>query len=163
MRTTFTPMTPGDRRAIMDIFNYYVENSPAAYPETRLPDAFFETLLKMCEGYPNAAVRNEAGELVGFGMLRPYSPIATFSRTAEITYFLRPDATGQGLGERLLEFLVEEGRKKHITSLLASISSLNQGSLRFHARHGFVECGRFRSIGRKQGKAFDVVYYQRML
>ena len=35
--------------------------------------------------------------------------------------------------------------------------------MKFHLRHGFVECGRFRNIGRKQGQVFDVVYYQKML
>jgi phosphinothricin acetyltransferase len=156
-------MTKDDRKSVIDIFNYYVENSFAAYPEMELPYEFYDTFLNMCRGYPNAAVRNETAEVVGFGMLRPYSPVQTFSRTAEITYFIGPDHTGHGLGKRLLDFLVDEGRSKSISSILASISSLNEGSIRFHAKHGFVECGRFRSIGQKRGKVFDVVYYQKML
>jgi phosphinothricin acetyltransferase len=50
-----------------------------------------------------------------------------------------------------------------LNSILASVSSLNEASMIFHLRHGFVECGRFRNIGWKQGQAFDVVYYQKML
>ena len=31
------PISEKDRKSIIDLFNYYVENSFAAYPETRLP------------------------------------------------------------------------------------------------------------------------------
>jgi len=163
MELTLTPITPDDRDAVMDIFNYYVENSFAAYPENKLPHEFFGTLLKMCEGYPSVAVRDENGAVIGFGMLRPYSPMPAFAQTAEITYFLRQDSTGKGIGKAILERLIEEGRKKGVTNILAGISSLNEGSIRFHLKNGFVECGRFKSIGRKKGRDFDVVYCQRMI
>lgn len=96
-------------------------------------------------------------------MLRPYNPIPAFSKTAEITYFIKPDFTGHGLGKTLLYYLIDEGRKKGLTTILASISSLNKGSIKFHLKNGFVECGRFKSIGQKQGKTFDIVYCQMML
>jgi phosphinothricin acetyltransferase len=163
MQITLSPLTAEDREPILAIFNHYVAQGFAAYPETELPPPFYDTLLGLCRGYPNAAVRNEAGEVLGFGLLRPYHPMSTFSKTAEITYFLRPDATGQGIGRRLLEFLLDGARRQGITQILASISSRNEGSLRFHARHGFVECGRFRGIGVKRGEPFDVVYCQRSL
>jgi L-amino acid N-acyltransferase YncA len=163
MTFTLSPLSADDRDAVLAIFNHYVVHGFAAYPETELPPAFFDTLLAMCRGYPNAAVRNGAGEVVGFGLLRPYHPMSTFAKTAEITYFLHPDATGQGIGERLLDFLLDGARKQGITQILASVSSRNAGSLRFHERHGFAECGRFRGIGCKRGVPFDVVYYQRTL
>jgi len=156
-------MTEHDRESIMDIFNFYVENSYAAYPEQRLPYDFYDVFLSMCKGYPAVTVRNGAGDVVGFGMLRPYHAMPAFSKTAEITYFIKPDCTGQRIGKRLLDHLEDEGRKKGLTSILASISSLNAGSLRFHVSNGFVECGRFKSIGQKRGEVFDVVYCQKML
>jgi L-amino acid N-acyltransferase YncA len=54
-------------------------------------------------------------------------------------------------------------RRWRISSILASISSRNEGSIAFHGRLGFRECGRFEAIGRKWGKDFDVVWMQRML
>lgn len=156
-------MTMEDRESVMDIFNLYVENSYAAYLERKLPYEFYDTLLGMCQGYPAVTARNETGDVVGFGMLRPYNPMPTFSKTAEITYFIKPDCTGHGIGKILLNHLVDEGRKKGLASILASISSLNEGSIRFHLNNGFTECGRFKGVGLKRGKLFDVVYCQRML
>jgi phosphinothricin acetyltransferase len=96
-------------------------------------------------------------------MLRAYSPFPVFSRTAEITYFLRPGFTGQGIGKTMLGYLVEKAKEQGITSILASISSLNEESIHFHRKNGFAECGRFRTIGRKREKDFDVIYMQKML
>ncbi len=163
MINAFAPMAAEDREAVIDIFNHYIENSFAAYPARRLPYEAFGMLLNMCQGYPNATVRIEGSEIAGFGMLRPYSPISSFSSTAEISYFIKPGQTGRGIGKSLLEHLIEGARAKGITSILASISSLKEGSIRFHARNGFVECGRFAGIGLKNGRRFDVVYYQRNL
>ncbi|MEW6585138.1 MAG: N-acetyltransferase family protein [Nitrospirota bacterium] len=159
----FSQITSDDREQIIDIFNHYVENSFAAYPEQKVPYEFFDVLLNMCRGYPTAVARDEENEIIGFGMLRPYSPFPTFSDTAEITYFLKPGFTRKGIGKTILEYLISRGREKGISSLLASVSSLNEVSINFHLKNGFLECGRFKDIGRKRGKTFDVVYFQRMI
>jgi len=39
-----------------------------------------------------------------------------------------------------------------VCRLLACISSLNGGSIAFHAKHDFAECGRCRRIGRQHGR-----------
>jgi phosphinothricin acetyltransferase len=127
-----------------------------------MPYEFFDVLLNMCQGYPTVVARDQENQIIGFGMLRPYSPFPTFSQTAEITYFLKHGFTRQGIGRKILEHLTSKGREKGISSVLASISSLNEESINFHLKNGFSECGRFRDVGRKRGKTFDVVYFQRM-
>lgn len=163
MEYFFHPIGIEDREAIMDIFNYYIEHSFAAYPETRLPYEAFEMFLHMARGFPSATVTDQERRIIGFGMLRAYSPIPAFSRTAEVTYFIHPDHTGKGIGQALLDFFKEAGKEKDITSILASISSLNPGSIKFHERNGFTECGRFKAIGKKHGQVFDTIWMQKIL
>ena len=157
------PISNEDREPIMDIFNYYVENSFAAYPETTLPYDAFDMFLKMSQGYATAAVKDDNGELIGFGLLRVHNPMPTFSKTAEITYFIRPEHTGKGVGTKLLTHLEKEGKKKGITNILANISSLNPRSINFHKKNGFIQCGRFKSVGMKNGQVFDTVWMQKMI
>lgn len=157
------PFTNDSQKEIIDIFNYYVENSFAAYPEQKVPYEYFDQFLKMCEGYPALAVKDDQGNIIGFGMLRAYNPFPTFSQAAEITYFIKPGYTGRGIGKRILDELLAKAREKGITSIIASISSLNEGSINFHKKNGFAECGRLRKVGNKRGKTFDVVYMQKML
>lgn len=152
----------GDAQPVMQIFNYYVENSFAAYPQMRLPETFYSALMASYQGYPNA-VAVDGGKVVGFGGLRAYSPISTFSHTAEISYFINPDATSKGLGSLMLKHFIQEAKQKNIETLLASISSLNEVSLAFHQKHGFTVCGTFKNVGRKNGTTFDVIYMQKVI
>jgi phosphinothricin acetyltransferase len=50
-----------------------------------------------------------------------------------------------------------------VETILASISSRNEGSLRFHRKHGFRECGCFEGVGRKFDQDFDVVWMQKRI
>jgi phosphinothricin acetyltransferase len=147
----------------MEIFNHYIESSLSAYPETRVPEQAFDMLLQMSKGYPMATARDQYGRVVGFALLRAHNPMPVFSRTAEAAYFIHPDHTGKGLGRSLLEHLEQGASEKGITTILASISSLNPGSVNFHLKNGFIECGRFRNVGMKMGREFDTVWMQKML
>jgi phosphinothricin acetyltransferase len=73
MEYAFVPMSVDDRKAVIDIFNYYVENSFAAYLETKVPYMFFDSLMEMSEGYPRVTARDESGRIVEFGMLRVHN------------------------------------------------------------------------------------------
>jgi len=163
MEYSISPISIQDREAIIDIFNYYVENSFAAYPENKLPYEAFDTYLQRANGLPTASIRDRNGKIVGFGMLRPHNPSPTLSQTAEVAYFIHPDHTGKGLGKMLLAFLEKGGRERGITNLLAHISSLNPNSIKFHLKNGFVECGRFKKVGKKKGREFDTVWMQKIL
>lgn len=163
MKYDLFPISPDDRESVIDIFNYYIENSFAAYPENKVPYEFFGLFLQSTAGYPTAIVKDENKTVLGFGLLRPHSPIPTLAETAEITYFIRPEYTGKGIGSTIMEYLLEGAREKGLHCILASISSLNEGSIRFHIHHGFSECGRFREVGKKYGKLFDTVWMQKLL
>ena len=158
----FEPLDKKHGPEVMAIFNHYVENGFAAYPEQRLPEEFFARFLEMTRGYPAyAMIKRATGTVAGFCFLRPYHPFPTFRATAEITYFIAPAEVGRGIGAAALELLEAGARKMGIRVILADISSLNPGSISFHQRHGFCECGRFRGVGRKHGREFDVVWMQK--
>jgi len=159
----FAPITLSDQRSVIDLFNYYIENSFAAFPEESVPYEFFGLFMNACREYPTVAAKDVSGVLLGFGMLHAHSPMPAFSQTAEITYFIAPHMTGRGLGSLMLAHLEAEGKKQGISCILAHISSLNEGSIRFHQKNGFTVCGRFRRVGKKNGVVFDTVWMQKQL
>jgi phosphinothricin acetyltransferase len=150
-------------KGVIDIFNYYISNSFAAFPTQPVPYEFFTVFLETRKHYPSVVAREPDGSIAGFGILRPHNAMPAFAHTAEITYFIRPDCTGKGLGSRILRYLENEGKSRGISTLLASISSLNEGSIRFHEKNGFVHCGRFRMVGEKNGVIFDTVWMQKFI
>ena len=159
----FEPMSDDDRTAVIDIMNYFVDNSFAAYSETRIGYDSFDRFMAAIGDYPAETVKTVEGGVIGFGFLRAFREADSFRGTAEITYFIMPEHTGQGLGTRILNHFIDEAKARGISIFLASISSLNDQSIEFHRKHGFVECGRFRGIGVKHGKIFDMVWMQKQL
>lgn len=163
MDCRFRPMVRDDIDALLPILNHFVETTFAAYPSKPVGRDLFE---RMCDGapaYPAFTVRAEDGVIVGFGVLKPFHPADSFRRTAEVGYFLRPDATGKGMGTALLAQLVEAARQRGVRTLVASISSRNEQSLAFHRKQGFEEVARFRGVGEKLGCEFDVVFVQKRI
>ena len=145
---------------IVRIFNYYVENSFAAYSTVPLGDEIFDRFHDMADGFPFIVISYNATEIVGFAFLHPYHAADSFSKTVEITYFIMPEHTGKGLASKILDRFKMQAKELGISVILANISSSNEGSINFHRKHGFVECGRFSKIGRKFNKDFDVVWMQ---
>ncbi len=156
-------MSASHRQPVIDIFNHFIRHSHAAFLTEPVDYNFFDHLLKMSRGYPAVVVKDAAQQVVGFAFLRPHYSEASFRRTAEITYFILPDHTRQGLGSAILEFFGERAGAMGIDTFLAAISSKNEASLKFHLQHGFREAGRFAKIGRKFGEDFDVVWLQKHL
>ncbi|MCK9627161.1 MAG: N-acetyltransferase family protein [Bacteroidales bacterium] len=153
----FVKMDQDHGKEIMEIFNYYIETTTAAYPQHPLPEAFFGKILEVTAEYPAFTILSDK-KVVGFCFLKPHNPLPTFRRSAEITYFIKKEYTGKGLGKMALEILEQEAPKTGIKNILASISGDNDGSINFHRKNGFVECGRFKDAGEKFGKTFDVVW-----
>lgn len=152
-----------DKKAVIDILNYYIENSFAAYPDKKVGYDFFDSMNDMARG--NAFYVLESGEekIVGFGILKRFQPIDVFDRAGEIGYFIMPEYTHKGLGTWLLNIIEKTAGSLGIETILASVSSLNTASLEFHEKNGFTECARFRRIGKKHGRDFDVVWMQKDL
>lgn len=163
MDVTLVPFEEKHRNPVIDIFNHYVTEGFAAYPENPLPYEAFDLFRKMTAGYPAYVAETRDGVVAGFGFLHPHNPMPTFAHVAEISYFLAPEACRCGIGSKILGHLLEEAPKKGISTVLASISAPNEPSIAFHVRHGFVECGRFRGVLKKKGSAVDVVWMQKTL
>ncbi len=160
---TLEKMTAEHQTPVIDIFNHYIEHSFAAYLENKVPYELFHMLMNVAEKFPAVVARDDSGQVVAFALLRPYHSMPAFRHTAEITYFIAPERTGQGLGRLLLDRLETEARNAGLERLLADISSLNEGSINFHRKNGFRECGRFEKVGRKFGRDFDQVWMQKEL
>ena len=169
MEYQIRPVTVDDRAGIVDVFNYYVENTYAAYPEQKVPPVFFDMMMEMAKGYPFYVAEQRADaesgssalkKVIGYGLLRPHMRMDTFRRSAELTCFIAPEYTGKGIGRSILDRLVPDAGAMGIDTILASVSSQNEGSINFHKKYGFTECGTFRKVGKKFGNDLDEVWLQ---
>jgi L-amino acid N-acyltransferase YncA len=156
-------VSENDKNAVINIYNYFIENSYTTYLEKTLDYSFFEALSEMSIGGSFYVVDTSDKEIVGFALLKKYEKVDCFKRAAEVSYFILPKHTGKGLGTKLFSRLIDDARMMGIDTLLASVSSLNEESLEFHKRIGFAECGRLKNVGKKMGMDFDVVWMQKFI
>lgn len=156
-------VTDSDREAVMDVFNYFIENSFAAYPDKKADYSVFDFLRGMSRDGIFYVIEDGGKQVIGFGMLRYYQRSEAFNSSAEVTYFILPSHQGKNLGKQLLNTLVNDARQLGVNTLLANISSLNEQSLKFHRKQDFKDCGCFKRVGHKFGKDFDVVWMQKFL
>lgn len=71
MKHILEPMSERHRRQVIDIYDHYIDNSFAAYPERGVDYDFFGRFLDMSKGYRSVAVITESGS----SRLRIPSPI----------------------------------------------------------------------------------------
>lgn len=153
-----------DLEAIREIYNAVIADSFAVWSEQPVDAAerrdWFER--KREAGEP-VLVATDGGRVVGFATYGRFRAHSGYDDTAEHTLHVRSGARDAGTGSRLLEGLIERARAdgKHV--LVAGIGAQNEGSLRFHRRHGFTEAGRLAEVGRKFGRRLDLVLMQRIL
>ena len=119
MHISFRKMAATDRESVIDLFNYYVENSFAAFPEMTVPYDLFNTLFSPSRTDLQLVACNGAEALIGFGMLHPYKPFSSFAKTAEIVCFIAPDNTRRGVGASLYGNLMDSAKTHGITTILA--------------------------------------------
>lgn len=163
MEYRFRPAEERDAEIIANIFNYFVQNTFSAYPSSPVDRSFFVRLKSMVGKLPIYVAEDSDGVVVGFASLRPLHFADTMSRSAELTIFIQPEHTHQGLGGKLLQKMEENAKALGVDTIIGGASSHNQQSLDFQRKYGFEECGTFRRVGRKFDKDFSIVWMQKFI
>ncbi len=162
MQVIFEKLSEQYKDEVMQIYNYYVEHTYAAYPGNKLPNKFFDKLIEEINGYPAYVVKH-MDKIVGFCFLSSYKNYKTFKETAEINCFLSYDVKGIGVGDYCLKKLEEDAKKIGIKTILAIIPTKNKLGVRYYHTNGFRTCGTISDIGTKFGESFGLVIMKKVL
>ena len=104
------------------------------------------------------------GAVAGYGYCAPYRARSAYRFSLEDSVYVRHDATGRGVGRRLLEALIARCEALGYRTLIAVIGdSGHAASIGVHAACGFLRVGTLRSVGFKFGRWVDSVIMQRPL
>ena len=157
MNIHFNRLTAKYKKETIDIFNYYIEHTTAAYRSEKVQYDFFENFVD--ENVVSAYVAmNICNDVIGFCMLEKYKNIRTFNELGDCMYFIKPEMTGKGVGRNMLSLIENDAKQNGIKKLVVDISDENEKSIAFHKKHGFVEYGRLKNCWRKFGRNIGIVY-----
>lgn len=156
---------PGDLLALTDIYNHYVRTSGVTFDTTEFTvEARQEWFSHYAASGPHRLfVAVEGDDVLGYATSSPFRPKAGYATSVELTVYLRPDATGRGLGRMLYRSLLEALAEEDLHRAYAGVALPNDASVALHERLGFREIGTYVEVGRKFGRYWDVRWFERPL
>lgn len=113
--------------------------------------------------YPCFVAEDRDGIIAGWASLSPYNAKPGYRGTAENSVYVDTRAQGQGIGEALLQALLDDAPQRHIRTIVALISTDNLPSISLHEKLGFRLIGTLERVGEKFGRDVDVSIFQRHL
>jgi phosphinothricin acetyltransferase len=150
---------------VQAIYAHHVRLGLASFEEE--PPSLEEMRRRFSEitraGFPYV-VAEFAGAVAGYGYCSLYRTRSAYRYALEDSVYVRPDATGKGVGRRILAELIARSEALGCRQLVAVIGdSANAASIGLHASLGFLRVGTLRSVGFKHGRWVDSVFMQRPL
>ena len=152
--------TSSDAAAIAAIYNHAVERTTASFDtEPKSAEDRAGWLSGRAERHP-VIVSEDAGEVVGWGALSPYSERPAYDATAEISIYVAEGRHRRGIGRTLSRELLAMAPSLGLHVILARICTENEASIEMVRSLGFRDAGTMHEVGRKFGRWLDVVTWE---
>jgi phosphinothricin acetyltransferase len=101
-------------------------------------------------------VAEQDGIIVGWASLSQWADRCGYADTAEASLYVREEHQGQGIGRKLMDSMIQEGRKAGLHTVIARIVEGNDVSIHLADSAGFKHIGIMKEVGRKFGRLLDV-------
>ena len=151
-----------DLPIITAIYNHAVMTTTATMDTQKRTEAEGNFWFKQHENKYPILVAEWDRMISGWGSLSPWSDRIGYSKTVELSFYVKEEFRGKGIGKKLMEALLAEGGKFGFHSILSRITADNQVSLGIHRSFGFREVGILREVGRKFNHWHDVVILEKI-
>ncbi len=154
-----------DLPRLTEIYNYYVVNTPITFDLAPLTVERRATWFDehSDRGPHRLLVAEESGAVVGYASTGRFRVKPAYDTTVESSVYCAPEATGRGIGRTLYAALFDAIAGEDINRIVAGVAIPNLASIALHRRFGFRELGTFTENGRKFGRFWDVVWFERPL
>lgn len=152
-----------DLSALLDIYNYYVLNTPFTFDiEPRTLAQRQEWLDQFApSGRHQCFVAEVGGKTIAYACSAKFKEKGAYAPSVETSVYCAPGYAGRGIGRRLYEALFQALAGEDIHRAYAGITLPNEASIGLHAAMRFHLIGTQREVGRKFGKYWDVAQYER--
>ncbi|KIL51965.1 GNAT family N-acetyltransferase [Jeotgalibacillus soli] len=152
-----------DLPAILEIYNEAIRNTTATFD---LKEQSLEErkiwYSKYGEKHP-LIVADIDGEIAGYSCISPFREKAAYDLTKELSIYIAPNHQGKGLGNILMEEIIQRAKSLDYHVMIGGITGGNEASVRLHKKFGFQFAGAFKEVGYKFDQWQDVHFYQLIL
>lgn len=99
--------------------------------------------------------------ILGWAALTPVSSRCVYAGVAEVSIYVSTKHHGKGVGDLLMQKLVEDSEANNIWTLQSGIFPENKASIGLHIKHGFRIMGTREKIGKMNDTWRDTVIMER--
>ncbi len=153
-----------DLPQLLDIYNDIILHTTAVYdyePHTlEMRKQWFDA--KQQQGFP-IFVADDEGEIVGFSSIGPFRAWAAYKYSVENSVYVKANQRGKSIGKILIPPLIDAAKALGMHTIIASIDTSNDVSLRLHKSFGFEEVAHFKQVGYKFDRWLDLKFLQLMV
>lgn len=154
---------PSDIPQILEIYNYYIENSTVTFEEELLDlETFSQRISEITQKYPYL-VYEEKGQILGYAYAGIFRTRIAYRFSVETSVYVHKDHYKKGIARNLYADLLEALKSSDIKSAIGGITLPNEASVRLHESMGFEKVGHFKQVGYKFDQWLDVGFWQKML
>ncbi len=142
------PATKNDLHAMTDIYNQAIMTRRSTADletftfEERVP--WFES--HQNKEYPLYVIVDE-DKVIGYVYLSAYRPgRRAMKDTVEVSYYIHQGYLRQGIGSKLLEFMIDHARELNYKTMVAILLEVNIASIKLLEKFDFEEWGRIKDV-----------------
>ncbi|GET20620.1 GNAT family N-acetyltransferase [Prolixibacter denitrificans] len=99
--------------------------------------------------------------VAGWAALSSVSSRPVYAGVAEVSVYIRKNFRGRGVGNRLMQNLIEASEKAGFWTLQSSIFRENEASIKLHEKYDFRTVGYREKVGKMNGIWRDTVIMER--
>ncbi len=155
--------TQNDAAPMLSIYAPSIVDSATSF-ETEVPslDEFKERISGTLEGLP-WIVYTIDDVVAGYAYASPHRSRCAYGWSVETSVYVSHSMQGKGIGTQLYRALFELLKNQGVVNIFTGITQPNEKSVRLHESLGFTPIGIFKNVGFKQGKWWDVGWWQLQL
>ena len=164
---TIRPAEPRDAPAMASILRHYIQSSAVTLDITPPVSSSFDEKIKTIQdfGGPFGVLTDDQECVVGYGYGATYRPKKGYNCSIELTIYLAPGVTGQGLGRRMLNWLIDQCRASgfklaiSVITVDPKVGAHNMPSGKLHLRLGFSYVGTIHNVASKFDQYWDTATF----